>query len=334
MKEAGFWKKESGKVRCLLCPRECLIGKGETGFCSARKNIDGKLFSIVYGRPCSVNVDPIEKKPLFHFAPGTSCLSIATVGCNLDCSFCQNYEISHPKSVFGNEYSPEDIIELARRYAVPGIAYTYTEPTIFFEYAYDIMRLARKEGLYNVWVSNGYINPEPAKRVSRFLDAINVDMKGDVRFYQKLCGIPDEIPVQEALKVYKENGVWVEVTNLVIPGYNDKPEQFRSLAEWVRDNLGPETPLHFSRFYPMFRLRNTEPTPLRTLERAAEIASEAGMNYVYIGNFPGHEKENTYCPRCGEKTAERTSYQVFSFSTVCQKCGNRIPVAGEKWINK
>jgi pyruvate formate lyase activating enzyme len=334
MRKAEFWVKEGGKVRCRLCPRECAIPEGKNGFCSVRKNVKGNLVSLVYGKPCSISVDPIEKKPLFHFAPGTACLSLATVGCNLDCSFCQNHEISHPRGIFGNDMGPEEVVEMARRYDVPGIAYTYTEPTIFFEYAYDIMRLARKAGLYNVWVSNGYINPGPARKAAKYMDAINVDLKGNMNFYNKLCGITDELPIRKALKVYKKSGVWIEATNLVIPGHNDRPENFRELSEWVKRNLGPGTPLHFSRFYPMFRMRDAEPTPLDTLERAADIAREAGMEYVYIGNFPGHERESTYCPKCGEKTAERSGHGASSFSTVCQKCGNEIPVAGEKWIAK
>ena len=334
MKEADFWKRDGNSVRCVLCPRQCLIPSGGKGFCSARQNIGGKLFSAVYGKACTVNVDPIEKKPFFHFAPGTACLSIATVGCNLDCSFCQNSDISHPREVTGQDFTPEDIVSLAKRYDVPGIAYTYTEPTIFFEYAYDIMKLGRKEGLYNVWVSNGYISSEAAKKAAKYMDAINVDMKGDMEFYRELCRIPDESPIREALKIYSKSGVFIEITNLLIPGHNDKEGQVRSLVEWIKGNLGEQTPLHFSRFHPMFRLRNIEPTPVRSLEAAAGIAREMGMEYVYVGNLYGHEMESTYCPGCGGKTAERLGNQVSSFQTVCQKCGREILTAGEKWIRR
>jgi pyruvate formate lyase activating enzyme len=285
MKEAGFYEKlDKNKVRCLLCPRKCTIAEGRTGFCGVRKNTEGKLYSLVYGKPCAVNIDPIEKKPFYHFRPGTSCLSLGTVGCNLDCSFCQNWDISHSKKISGEDLTPEKAVELCRRYGLPGIAYTYNEPTIWIEYAIDTMKLARRAKLYNVWVSNGYTNPEPAKEVSRYLDAINVDMKGDTPFYKELCGIPDEEPVKKALLVYKKAGVHIEVTNLVIPGYNDKPEQMEKLVTWVSSNLGKGTPLHFSRFFPHFRMRETPVTPIETLKKAEEIAREKGMKHVHLGN--------------------------------------------------
>lgn len=285
MKEAEFYNKLGNKkVQCVLCPRKCHIIERKTGFCSVRKNIDGKLHSMVYGKPCAVNIDPIEKKPLYHFRSGTHCLSIGTVGCNLDCSFCQNWDISHPESVFGDELSPEKVIELCKQQNLPGIAYTYNEPTIWIEYALDTMKLARKEGLYNVWVSNGYTSPEPAKKISKYLDAINVDLKGDVKFYNKLCGIPNEEPVKNALMVYKKTGVHIEVTNLMIPGFNDKPEQVEKLISWVVENLGKETPFHFSRFFPHFRMQDTPITPIETLKKAEEIAKKKGIKHVHLGN--------------------------------------------------
>jgi pyruvate formate lyase activating enzyme len=285
MKEAMFYEKKGGKrVRCRLCPRQCLIAEGKTGFCGVRKNVDGVLRSLVYGNPCAVHVDPIEKKPLYHFRPGTLCLSIGTVGCNLDCSFCQNFDISHPKGISGENLPPEKAVELCRKRGLPGIAYTYNEPTIWTEYALDTMKLARKAGLYNVWVSNGYINPEPAREVSKYLDAINVDLKGDVRFYNKLCGIPDEEPIREALLVYKKAGVHIEVTNLVIPGFNDRPEQIEALVSWIAGNLGKGTPLHFSRFFPHFRMKDAAVTPLETLKKAEGIARKHGIRHVHLGN--------------------------------------------------
>ena len=285
MKEAEFYKKlGKNKVQCVLCPRKCHIVEGKTGFCKVRKNIEGKLHSMVYGKPCAVNIDPIEKKPLYHFRPGTVCLSIGTVGCNLDCSFCQNWDISHPESVFGDELLPEKVIELCKKQNLPGIAYTYNEPTIWIEYALDTMKLARKEGLYNVWVSNGYTNPEPARKISKYLDAINVDLKGDVKFYNKLCGIPDEEPVKKALLIYKKAGFHIEVTNLMIPGFNDKPEQVEKLVSWVAENLGKETPFHFSRFFPHFRMQNTPITPIETLKKAEEIVKKKGIKHVHLGN--------------------------------------------------
>ena len=285
MKEAMFYEKKDGKrVQCHLCPRNCMIADGKTGFCGVRKNTGGKLYSLVYGKPCAVNVDPIEKKPIYHFRPGTFCLSIGTVGCNLDCSFCQNWDISHPDGIFGESLPPERAVEMCRKRDLPGIAYTYNEPTIWTEYALDTMKLARKESLYNVWVSNGYTSPEAVREVSRYMDAINVDLKGDVKFYNKLCGIANEEPVKNALLLYRKAKVHIEVTNLVIPGFNDRPEQMRRLVSWVAENLGRETPIHFSRFFPHFRMHDTPVTPLETLRKAEGIAKKDGMKHVHLGN--------------------------------------------------
>jgi pyruvate formate lyase activating enzyme len=316
MKEALFYKQLSGDrkgfVQCQLCPHNCTIAENKKGICGVRKNNGGRLYSLVYGRLCSMNVDPIEKKPLFHFAPGTDCLSICTVGCNLTCSFCQNSEISHPadNEVFGKETSPEQIISIAKEHHLPGIAYTYTEPAVAWEFYIEVMKLARKAGLYNVWVSNGYISPEPAKKIAKHMDAINVDMKGDVKFYQKLCGVPDEEPIRKALKIYRKAGVWIEVTNLIIPGFNDKPAQVKELAAWVKGSLGQDTPLHFSRFHPYYRMTDVEPTPVETLEMAYEAARKAGLKWVYIGNVPGH----------GHGTLETS------------RKDKDTPIAGKKWL--
>lgn len=285
MKEAVFYEKiPKKKVQCVLCPRNCCIIEGKTGFCRVRKNVNGTLKSLVYGKPCAVHVDPIEKKPLYHFRPGTQCLSIGTVGCNLDCSYCQNWGISHPDRISGEGLPPERVIELCKQQDIPGIAYTYNEPTIWIEYAIDVMKLAKKEGLYNVWVSNGYTNPEPAKKVSKYLDAINVDVKGDVKFYSKLCGIPNEGPIKKSLKIYKKAGVHIEVTNLVIPGFNDGSEQIKKLVTWVVQKLGKETPMHFSRFFPHFRMKNVDITPIETLKNAERIAKKQGIRRVHLGN--------------------------------------------------
>ncbi|MFQ6020588.1 MAG: AmmeMemoRadiSam system radical SAM enzyme [Candidatus Aenigmatarchaeota archaeon] len=261
-------------------------------------------------------------------------MSICTVGCNLKCIFCQNWEISHPKEIFGEKMSPKEIIEFNNKHNSPGIAYTYTEPTIFYEYAYDIMKLAKKQGLYNVWVSNGFTNIEPIRKIAKYLDAINVDMKGDIKFYQKLCSIPNEDPIKQALKEYKKQKVWIEITNLIIPGYNDKKEQIKNLVEWIKNNLGPDTPLHFSRFYPHYKLLNVKPTPVQTLEQAVKIAKENGMNYVYLGNVPGHKYENTYCPECNTRVIERFGISVSKLSLKCEKCGKEIPIFGKEWIVK
>ncbi len=346
MKEALFYRKLEGKkVQCLLCPRKCVILPGRRGFCGVRENQAGVLYSLVYERLCSMAVDPIEKKPLYHFAPGSNCLSICTVGCNLDCKFCQNWEISHPQfqnnspgeepsaagaGIVGEHIPPERIVEIARKQGVEGISYTYTEPTIFFEYALDTMKLARRSGLYNCWVSNGFTSPEPVMEASRYLDAINIDIKGSESFYRKLCNAPGEAAVKRAAMLYREQGVWVEVTTLVIPGYNDSRKVLTDISRWVRKNLGPDTPIHFSRFHPQFRMRDAEPTPTRTLEMAHSIAVKEGLRYVYIGNVPGHRGETTYCPECGRPLIERHGFGVAAMRDTCT-CGHRLALAGRKW---
>jgi pyruvate formate lyase activating enzyme len=330
MHQALFWKKLTGKtVQCQLCPRFCTIPVGGRGSCGVRENRDGRLMSLVYGKAVSAGIDPIEKKPLFHFAPGTQCLSIATAGCNLHCSFCQNWEISQTKEVKGEELSPREIVEMAVQHGVPGIAYTYTEPTVFFEYALETMKLARKAGLYNIWVSNGYTNPEPARQAAKYMDAINVDMKGDVKFYQKMCGVTDEKPVKAALLAYKKSGVWIEITNLVIPGFNDRKAQVRALASWIKENLG-DVPLHFSRFHPQHKLLDVQPTPARTLEMCYETAKSSGLRWVYVGNVWGHEGESTKCPGCGRILIERRGFDVLRFKSRCDKCGIEVPIRGER----
>lgn len=329
--KAVFWKPLTGKkVQCQLCPRFCTIAPGKIGYCRVRQNQKGSLVSLVYSKPCSFNVDPIEKKPLFHFAPGSVCISISTVGCNLGCRHCQNWQISHPDRVFGDEMTPKEVVKYAKDNGLPGIAYTYTEPAVFFEFALDTMKLARKAGLYNVWVSNGYINPEPLKKAAKYLDAVNVDLKGDSGFYKKVCGVPDNKPVLEALKLWKKLGVFLEVTNLLIPGHNDKDSQIKELALWVKKNLGPKTPLHFSRYYPCYKLK-APPTPENTLERAWELARKAGMLHVYVGNVFGHDKESTYCPKCGEVAIKRTGYHIESVKEKC-RCGEKILLAGKRWM--
>jgi pyruvate formate lyase activating enzyme len=357
MKEALFYTKLTGDaVQCSLCPRGCRIPPGGRGFCGVRENQAGTLYSLVYGRLCSMAVDPIEKKPLYHFAPGSQCLSVCTVGCNLDCSFCQNWSISHPNlsnlptaagklkhqstmspagtplrlDVPGENVPPQRIIEIARKQSVEGIAYTYTEPTIFFEYALETMKLARRAGLYNVWVSNGFTNPEPAMEASRYLDAINIDIKGSERFYRKLCNVPSEAAIKRAAGIYREQGVWVETTTLVIPGYNDSSRTLADISRWIRKNLGPETPVHFSRFHPHFRLTEVKSTPTSTLERAHKIAVKEGLKYVYIGNVPGHSAESTRCPECGSPVIERGGFGVSAMMDRC-RCGHRPALAGTKW---
>lgn len=333
MEEVEFYEKRGdGEVQCHLCPRNCVIGEGKRGYCGVRENREGKLYSLVYGKPCTINVDPIEKKPLYHFAPGTNCLSIATVGCNLGCKFCQNWQIAHPERIFGRNVSPEEVVERVKESRVPGIAYTYTEPTIAWEYYLDIMKLARREGLYNVWVSNGYTSLDAIKKMGEYLDAINVDIKGDKEFYRKLCAVPDMSPIFEALKEYKKQGVWIEVTNLIIPGYNDTREKVEELVKWVKENLGTETPIHFSAFFPHYKMKDTPPTGVETLEMAVETAEKMEMKYVYLGNLPSHRKESTYCPKCGAKVIDRSGFSVTSVNWKCPECNEEIALAGKKWF--
>ncbi|MBN1896424.1 MAG: AmmeMemoRadiSam system radical SAM enzyme [Candidatus Aenigmarchaeota archaeon] len=333
MKEASFYRKGGKeKVDCLLCARYCKnIPDGSSGFCGVRKNVNGNLMSLVYGKPCSVAVDPVEKKPLFHFAPGTQCLSIATVGCNFRCMHCQNWEISQPQEISGDEIPPKEVVEMARACGVSGIAYTYTEPTVFYEYAYDTMKLADKSGLYNVWVSNGYTAPDAIKQVSKHMDAVNVDIKGDDKFYRKVCAAPGIQPVYDALLEYKKHKVWTEVTTLMIPGYNNKPSQIKGVVKWVHDNLGPDVPMHFSAFHPTHRLTDAPSTPLKTLEKCHEIARKEGMKWVYLGNVRSG-KESTFCPSCGEVVISRSGYRVSYEGASCPKCGEEVPIAGKKWL--
>jgi len=331
MKEAMFYKRlPAEKVQCFLCPRRCVILPGKRGFCRVRENSGGRLMSLVYGQLCSMAVDPIEKKPLFHFAPGSRCLSVCTVGCNLDCQFCQNSDISHPERVFGEDFPPQEIVSHAVRSGVGGIAYTYTEPTIFFEYALDTMKIAKKRGLYNVWVSNGYTNPEPAMQASKYLHSINVDIKGPERFYRKLCNVPNEKAIKDALLVYNDQKVWIEITNLMIPGWNTGRKDTEALCKWVVKNLGEDTPIHFSRFHPSFRMMDAKPTPVRTLEEAEKIARGIGLRWVYIGNVFGHGGESTRCPSCGKMLISRDGLSIRRTILKCG-CGEKVPIAGRKW---
>jgi len=328
MNGALFWKSEHGSVRCSLCPRHCLIPEGATGFCRVRKNARGRLISLNYGKLCSMNADPIEKKPLFHFAPGTACLSIATVGCNLGCRFCQNWEISQSEKIVGDDFTPQQVVDTAKGMGLPGIAYTYVEPTIFYEFALDTMRLAKKAGLYNVWVTNGYTSPEAIRKMARYLDAANVDYKGGAEFYRKLCLVPDMEPIREAMKLYKEKSIWLELTNLLIPGWNDRRKDVEEMCSWVAAELGRDTPLHLSRFFPNYKMTDTAATPSETLDMAYGIAKKAGLHYVYVGNVPGDPRESTHCPKCGTKVIERIGFSAGKVNKKCPKCRSRIPLAG------
>lgn len=313
MKEAMFYEKlDEKKVRCFLCAHHCVIKEGKRGICHVRKNIDGILYSLVYGKVVSMNIDPIEKKPLFHFLPASTSLSIATVGCNFHCEHCQNFEISqYPKEhedILGRSVTPEDIVDAAARNGCESISYTYTEPTIFFEFAYDCSRLAHEKGIKNVFVSNGYTSPEATRVIAPYLDGNNIDLKGDDDFYKNICGAKVE-PVKETIRLMKELGVWVEVTTLIIPDYNDSEEGLRNIAEFIK-SVDPHMPWHVTQFYPTYKLIDKPRTPLKTLRRAREIGFETGLKYVYEGNVPGEGRENTYCPECKELLITRFGFSI------------------------
>ncbi|MCI1685567.1 MAG: AmmeMemoRadiSam system radical SAM enzyme [Prevotella sp.] len=279
-------EKDAGKVRCLLCPHECLIAEGHTGICRSRKNIGGRLYSMVYGRPCALADDPIEKKPLLRFHPGTRCLSLACTGCNLRCKNCQNFDISQasPQDVPNGEYSPESIVDIALQHHLPTIAYTYTEPLTYIEYVHDIARLAHRHHLYNVLVSAGYVNPEPLRWFIPYIDAANIDLKSfSDKIYREWNGATLE-PVLEALKIFLAAGVHLEITNLLVPGVNTDPHLILRLCEWLVKNGFADCPLHFSRCFPMFKMEDNGPTPLADLYAARDIAAHAGIKYIYLGN--------------------------------------------------
>uniref|UniRef100_A0A7C4XLJ0 AmmeMemoRadiSam system radical SAM enzyme n=1 Tax=candidate division WOR-3 bacterium TaxID=2052148 RepID=A0A7C4XLJ0_UNCW3 len=330
-KKASYYEKLSQKkIQCRLCPRECVVPNNSKGFCRARKNINGEYYTLVHSNPCAVHIDPIEKKPLFHFLPGTTALSLATAGCNFTCKNCQNWDISQasPEETTNIEISPEKMVELAIEYKTPTIAYTYTEPSIFYEYMLDIAKIAHKKGIFNIYHSNGYLNQKPLEELIPYLDGANVDLKGfSEEFYREITGGALK-PVLETLKTLKKKKVWLEITNLVIPTKNDSAEMISEMCEWIKAELGEDVPIHFSRFYPHYKLQNLPPTPIETLKRATQIARKTGLQFVYIGNVPGIEEENTYCPGCKEILIHRKGYDIRKVNIKngrCKFCNKEIP---------
>jgi len=320
--EASFYKKLQGQtVKCELCPRFCVIANQARGNCGVRQNIEGSLYSLVYAMPCSVALDPIEKKPFYHFLPGRDALSIATAGCNLHCMYCQNWTISQgrPESVSSIYIPPEKVIENAKSSQARIISYTYTEPTIFYEYMQDIAALAKKEKMRNTIVSNGFINQIPLKKLIPLIDAANIDLKGDAEFYRKITSAFIE-PVLESLKMYKKKKVWLEITNLIIPTLNDSPKQIKWLASWIRENLGKDVPLHFSAFWPTYKLKHLPPTSVESLKRARLIAMSEGLNYVYTGNVEDEEGSTTFCPKCKEALIKRHGFYTYEINLKNGKC--------------
>jgi len=324
MKEAMWYKKLSDeRVRCDLCNHRCMINDSERGICGVRENNDGTLYSLVYGKVIASHVDPIEKKPLFNFFPGSYSFSIATVGCNFKCTHCQNSDISqmpvdHAR-IMGQDISAEQIVQMAEKNDCKSISYTYTEPTVFMEYALDVAKIAKDRGLKNVFVTNGYMTKEVLNDVHTYMDAANVDLKGFTEeHYHSVCGARLK-PVIDTIRLMKQLGVWVEVTTLVIPTVNDSEDELRKLAEFIF-SMGPEVPWHVSRFHPTYKMNNLPPTPIKTVIKARLIGLEVGLRYVYTGNIPGDEGENTFCYNCGKTLIERRGYNIGSVHVKNSKC--------------
>ncbi len=328
-KESYYWSPTPRGVKCLICPNECVIKEGESGLCHNRVNHNGKLYSIAYGNPCTVNIDPIEKKPLNHFLPGSKTFSIGTAGCILACMNCQNSTISQvsPKETHNYDLMPDKLIADAITSRCPSIAYTYAEPISFYEYTFDSARLARQEGIKNVVVISGYINEEPLRNLCKYIDAANVDLKSfsnDV--YMKLSAGALE-PVLNSLRIMNELGVWLEITNLIIPDWTDDLDMIKRMCDWLAENGLSNAPLHYSRFHPEYKLAHLSATPVSVLIQAREIALAAGMKFVYIGNVPGSDAQNTNCPNCGETIIERKGYSILQKKIekgACKNCGEKI----------
>jgi len=325
-----YEKRDEGKVRCHLCAHRCTIKPDERGICGVRENRGGVLTSMVYGRVIAENVDPIEKKPLFHVHPGSRSFSIATVGCNFRCTFCKNHDISQmPRetgSIMGRDMSPEAVVERALRTGSKSIAYTYTEPTVFFEYAYDTAKIATGKGLKNVFVTNGFMTEEAIETLSPYLHAANVDLKSfSDDFYRQRCGARLQ-PVLQSLKKMKSAGIWVEVTTLLIPSLNDSDDELRQIAGFIA-SIGTETPWHISRFHPQYKLTAIPSTPLASIHRAAAIGKASGLKYVYSGNVPGDEGEDTICSHCGERLIDRFGFYIERLNlrdVNCPRCGTTL----------
>jgi len=333
----------SGKVACTACARRCQLGPGQVGLCGVRQNIGGKLYLLVYGRAITGHVDPIEKKPVTHYRPGSKIFSIATTGCNWLCRYCQNYDISQRRKVEGEEHTPQEIVALAQRFGAQGIAYTYNEPSIFAEYARDVGLEAHRRGLFNIFVSNGYYTPDTVRILEQFLDCLTVDFKGngETSFVQRYIGVPSAQPIFDSLlEIKRKTKIHIEITDLVVPIVGDNLEAARKLSRWIHDNLGPDTPLHFLRFHPDYKMMDFPHTPIPTLEKHYEVAKEEGLRYVYLGNVPGHRYENTYCAECGFPVVERYGFYIVGWNldkdNRCPRCGAKIPIYGglEKTYNE
>jgi pyruvate formate lyase activating enzyme len=328
--EGFHYESHGDNVQCQVCPNRCRLSPGDRSICRSKVNIGGKLYSLAYGNPCSVSIDPIEKKPLNHFFPGTSIFSIAAAGCNFRCLNCQNWEISQrrPEDIDHIELFPPVVVREAKRREIPSIAYTYSEPISYYEYMYDTSKRAREAGIKNVMVSNGYINEDPLRELARYIDGANINLKAfDDGIYQSLNGGTLQ-PVLNTFKTLHEEGVWFEMTNLVVPTYVDDPDMVKRMCGWILKELGPDYPLHFLRFFPHYKLDRLPPTPISTLEQFRDIAMKEGIHYVYLGNVPGHDGCNTYCHNCRKILIEREGYILKQFNIKdgkCQYCQTPIP---------
>ncbi len=334
--EARYYEKlDEGIVRCKLCPRECEVSDVERGFCGVRENQRGIYKTLVHSRVCALNIDPIEKKPFYHFRPGTDAFSIATAGCNVNCRFCQNWNISQvrPEQVKNIKISPSELVTECMSRKVPTIAYTYSEPVVFYEYMYDVAIEARKHDLENAVVTGGYIKNEPLDELLEVVDGVKVDLKSfSGQYYRDIVNGELE-PVLNAIRRIHDSGTWLEIVYLVVPGMNDESSEIAELTKWMIGELGPDVPIHFTRFYPTYLMKNIPPTPIETLERIYRDARDAGLNFVYVGNVPGHEGESTFCPQCGETVVRRYGYRIDLTGLEqgrCRSCGRQIPGVWQK----
>ena len=331
VKEALFYTPlEEKRIQCKLCPWECAVADQERGTCGVRENRDGKYYTLVHSQPCAAHVDPIEKKPFFHYLPGSLAFSIATAGCNLECKFCQNWDIAQvrPEQVKAYYLPPEGVTQIARQYECKTIAYTYSEPVIFYEYMYDSAVEARKSKIGSVIVSNGFINKEPLVQLCQQLTAVKIDLKAFTeKFYQEICRGRLQ-PVLNTLTTLRDLGIWYEIVVLLVPTLNDSQPEIQDMSRWIVKELGTDVPVHFSRFQPMYKITNLPPTPVKTLEMARNTALDAGLHYVYIGNVPGHEGESTYCPNCKKMVVQRVGYRILKVDLDerghCLNCQYRI----------
>ena len=329
-----FESLPGGKTRCTACARYCVLPPGARGFCFVRQNVGGRLELLTYGRVAALQVDPVEKKPLAHYRPGTRVLSLGTAGCNWRCQYCQNWQISQEREATGRPLAPEEAVRLALREGCSGVTFTYNEPTIFAEYARDVMRSAHRAGLFTNFVTNGYLSREALEFLRGELDAISIDLKGsgEPGFLRKYVAAKGPGPIFESMETLRRQGVHVEITDLIVPQVGDDPEALRDLARRIVDRLGPQTPLHLLRWHPDYRMLDLPPPPLPTLERLHAIARSAGLQFVYLGNVGPHPLAHTYCPNCGRRVVEREGFALRSWeltgSNACPHCGERIPIVG------